>query len=227
MAIQTTVAPRQTWKLLIVAALCLVFAIWGAYDYWVRIPQRERDAARFVELQTQFNDFERRNAAMPLAQAELDRWAAVRDELDAFQGRVPEPPPKWDRPVQLWLYMIGCGVIGLPWCLWSLYSLSRRNVRLEEDGTLIHPQGSWRAEDVVGIDMNNWMEKSTAILRHRDGPTLLLDDYKHRNMHLVVGAFASRFEPDLWTAEARQVKSASQDDSESDAAEVLQRGDGD
>jgi len=219
MAIQTTVAPRQTWKLLIVAALCVVFAIWGAYDYWVRIPQRERAAVRFVELQEQFNEFERRNSTLPLAQADLDRWAAVRDEIDAFQGKVPEPPPKWDRPVQLWLYVIGCGVLGLPWCLWSLHSLSRRNVRLEEDGTLVHQGGRWSAEEIVGIDMNNWMEKSTALLQHRDGRTLLLDDYKHRNMHLIVGAFASRFHPELWTPEARQVKNVSEEAADPEPSE--------
>lgn len=220
MPIQTTVAPRQSWKLLICAALCLAFALWGAYDYWIAIPQRERDATNFQRLQESFVDFERRNAVRPLPQAELDQWAAVRDQIDAFQGRVPEPPPKWDRPVQLWLYIVGCGVLGVPWCLWALWSLKRRNVRLEEDGTLVHREGRWGAEEVSGIDMNRWMEKSVATLQHRDGATLLLDDYKHRNMHLIVGHYAHRFHPELWQADARQVKGADEERSTASVAET-------
>lgn len=220
MPIQTTVAPRQTWKLLICAVLCVVFTIWGAYSYWIGIPEAEREAKRYQELKAAFSDFEERNARMPLLQSQLDEWAAVRDEIDAFKGRVPEPPPKWDRPVKLWVYIVLCGVIGLPWTLWALVSLSRRNMRLESDGTLVFKDGRWGPDEVVDIDMNNWMEKSIAVLEHRDGRTLVLDDYKHRNMHLIVGAYAHRFHPELWTPEARQVKPAEKPAVEEPVAET-------
>jgi len=42
-----------------------------------------------------------------------------------------------------------------------------------------------------------------------------LDDYKHRNLHLIIGGIASRLYPEAWDAEAKQLKA---DEPESDAA---------
>ena len=60
-----------------------------------------------------------------------------------------------------------------------------------------------------------WMAKSIAWLVHSDGTRVKLDDYKHKNLYLIVGAIASRLHPDQWTPEAKPVKA------EQEAAEAV------
>ena len=55
--------------------------------------------------------------------------------------------------------------------------------------------------------MSEWMAKSIAHVVHADGTRLMLDDYKHRDTHLIIGAIAARLYPQDWDAEAKQIKS--------------------
>ena len=50
------------------------------------------------------------------------------------------------------------------------------------------------------------MAKSIAYVVHTQGTRVKLDDYKHRNLHLIVGGIASRLYPEAWDAEAKQIK---------------------
>ena len=51
---------------------------------------------------------------------------------------VPTNPPAYDRPVQMWLYIVGCGVMGVPWFLWQWLSVAGKRYRLDDDGTLTY-----------------------------------------------------------------------------------------
>ena len=62
-----------------------------------------------------------------------------------------------------------------------------------------------RVPEIFDIDMGRWMAKSVAWVVHADGRRLKLDDYLHRNVHLIVGALASERYPDEWDAEAKRV----------------------
>lgn len=44
--IRSTAAPSQTFRSAIIAAISLVFSVWGAYDYWVRLPNQSTAAYR-------------------------------------------------------------------------------------------------------------------------------------------------------------------------------------
>jgi len=118
-------------------------------------------------------------------------------------GSVPASPSKFDRAVQ-WMF-IACLPCVL-YFLWVYLGTVRRVYTLESDGTLKHPEGVWPSDEIAGIDMGRWMAKSTATVQHADGKTLLLDDYKHKDMHLIVGALASRFAPEDWTPDAKPIK---------------------
>jgi len=212
MAIQTSIAPRQKWWTITYFVLCLGFGLWGLYDYLVTIPRREVEAREFQQAQTRLKEIEALAVEQgELTEAQRTELAAVSARIDEFGGDVPQPPRAWDRPVQLWLYVVGCGLIGAPWFAWTLWSTSRKKYTLNDDGSLDSPEGHWSRDDIVGIDMNRWMEKSMAWVIHRDGRRLLLDDYKYRNMHLIVGALAHRFDPASWTIEAKVVKPADDD----------------
>ena len=50
------------------------------------------------------------------------------------------------------------------------------------------------------------MSKSIASVVHQDGQRVKLDDYLHKNTHLIVGTLASERYPDEWDAEAKVVR---------------------
>ena len=89
--------------------------------------------------------------------------------------------------------------------------------RLDDEGTLHTPQGTWTRPQIADIDMNRWMAKSIAWVVHNDGSRIKLDDYKFRKLNLIIGAIASRLHPDDWDDEARPVKA----DSAQRAAETV------
>ncbi|MCP3858835.1 MAG: hypothetical protein GY704_04225 [Phycisphaeraceae bacterium] len=99
--------------------------------------------------------------------------------------------------------------------------------RLEEDGTLVTPDGSFPADQITDIDMSVWMKKSIARVEV-EGPTepIVLDDYEYENVYLIVGALAHRFHPDAWTDEAKPVKDDEpEDDAEAGSEDDAETGD--
>ena len=103
--------------------------------------------------------------------------------------------------MQLWLYIVGCGVLGTPFFVWNLIVMPRAAAkwRLNEDGSLDTPEGAIPADQIANLDMSRWMAKSIATIETSDGRSIKLDDYKFRNMDLMIGALAQRFAPGEWT----------------------------
>jgi hypothetical protein len=137
----------------------------------------------------------------------LKAYEVVKAALD--QIGTPGKPSKFDRAMQ-WAFILCLPCV--PWFLWQ-YSKDKKQVAtLHDDGSLElpPPHGRWAKNDIADIDMSRWMRKSIATVVHRDGRRVVLDDYKQKRTHLIVGAIASEKYPDQWTAEAKPVKSASQ-----------------
>lgn len=128
-------------------------------------------------------------------------------------------PSGFDRQFQ-WAF-IAC-LPFFPLYLWFFLDAKRRVYRLDGDGTLHLPEGVWVQDDIVDIDMSRWMAKSVAYVQHRDGRLAKLDDYKHWNLHLIVGAIASRLYPQQWDAEAKPVKSAADEESPAETSATLE-----
>lgn len=140
-----------------------------------------------------------------------DRLHAFDIAESAVQAVATIPrPAAHDRPMQ-WLFML-C-LPAFPWLLWAVYATSRRVYRLDDDGTLHVPEGTWSQEEIADIDMGRWMRKSIAWVVHTDGRRVKLDDYKHRNLHLIIGAIASRLHPEQWDVEAKPIRKASEEES--------------
>jgi hypothetical protein len=66
--------------------------------------------------------------------------------------------------------------------------------------------GAWTREEMADIDMDRWMAKSIAWLVHTDNRRLKLDAYLHKDLHLIIGAIASRLYPDQWDDQAKPIK---------------------
>ena len=281
MAIEVRVSRGYAWRMIILAVVCLVFGVWGVYDYVVAIPHDQTLADRVELLQTSKDALETEQPYGELTPQAKKAYHAVKDELnsifqeqldqtkgdqpvtdvadfeevverfgpelkaggnmqwvallatighglvaerrlplterdfpaahDAFkqtQGAIEElgavsAPGEYDRLTQ-WAFML-C-LPSVPYFLWMYFAATRRVYRLDDEGTLSTPDGTWRQEEISDIDMGKWMAKSIAWIVPSQGRRVKLDDYKFRNLHLIVGAISARLHPDEWDSEARPVK---------------------
>ena len=122
-----------------------------------------------------------------------------------------QAPSAYDRPVQ-WLFILS--LLFVPFYGWSLMKHGPCVYRLDPDGTLHLPVGTWSKDQISDIDMNRWMAKSTAFVEHIDGTRIKLDAYIYKDLHLIIGSIAHRLHPDQWEEDGRKVKSdaSEQDD---------------
>ena len=212
MAIETSLQPRQKWWNILYAIICGGLALWGAYDYWVTIPRREAAVAAYDQAASRAEELEAKSragagasgtapgAAVQLTEAEVAEYKAAKEVVD--KGK-PTAPAAYDRPVQLWLYIVGCGVMGVPFFVYSQWQLSRKRFRLGDDGSFECNEDRFTAQQITGIDMSRWMAKSIATLEVDGGRRIELDDFKYKGVEEIVAHFAARFEPEKWTSDAR------------------------
>ena len=163
----------------------------------------------------QVKKFETQSATADLNENEKTQWNAAKKVVEEITRRndgAPTKPSPYDRTLQLWLYIIGCGVLGPPFFVWPIVQIARKQFVLEDDGTLRTPTGTFSAAQIVDIDMSRWCAKEgdrrstwTAHVVTSDGKRILLDDHDFKNMHLIIGAIAHGFMPDIWTAEGKRV----------------------
>lgn len=170
--------------------------------------------------------------ASSLSEEDRRRYDEATDtirRITAEYGGEPKQLAAWDRPLQLWLWVIGCGVLGFPFFLWPMIRMIRRRWELAEDGTLHTPWETIPLDQVTGIDMHRWCaptgsKRSTwkAWLQTSDGKRHELDDHDYLNMHLIIGFYANRFHPEEWTAEAKRVGAQTEDGGGAATAETAE-----
>lgn len=205
--ISTARKSRVIW-LVAYGILCVVLGFWGAYDYWVRIPKHESDYATFATAKEKFDRLEKQSSTKSLSASEITEYETAKTEIAGFKDGAPEPVPAYDRPLQLWVYVIGCGVLGAPWCFWGLIKLRRQRFELENDGTLIANEIRLSPNQIKSIDMSKWMSKSVATIHGTGGEEIKLDDYMMKNAHLIIGRIANRFDPGAWNKDGTKWKPA-------------------
>jgi len=202
MAIETRIQPRQTLQNVAYSVICLGLAIWGWYDYSVKIPTAEAAFAEYTAAAERNVALEQASKQRPLTEPEKADYNSVQTVLSKYKEK-PAEPAAYDRPVQLWLYIVGCGVMGVPFFVYSQWQLSRKKFRLGDDGSFACNEGQFTAGQIVGIDMSRWMAKSIATVEVEGGTKIALDDFKYQGVEEIVAHFAARFEPGKWTSDAR------------------------
>lgn len=204
MAIETRVQPRQTIQNVAYGVLCLGLGIWGWYDYAVKIPNAEAAFIAYTDAEQSKSELEELARTGTLSDAQREQYKLAESTLALFKEK-PAEPAEYDRAVQLWLYIVGCGVLGVPWFAYAQWNLSRLRFRLGDDGSFSAPEGQFSAEQITGIDMSRWMSKSIAEVEAEGGVRIRLDDYQHKGVEDIVAHFAARFEPGKWTSDARPI----------------------
>ena len=205
MAIETKIQTRQTLQNIGYAVICLGLGLWGWYDYAVTIPEMEAAYAEFVSLEETTKTLEAQSKVAPLTTEEIVRFKEAEATLKAKYTEKPDLPAAYDRAVQLWLYIVGCGVMGVPWFAYAQWQLMRHRFRLDDDGGFTADGRRFAAEEITGIDMSRWMSKSIAEVLTADGGRIALDDYKLKGVEDIVAALAARFHPGEWTSDARPI----------------------
>jgi len=204
MAIETSIQPRQTIQNVAYSVICLALGLWGWYDYSVKIPNAEAAFREYSAAAERHSAIEKLSTERPLTEAERAEFNSVRAVKEKFK-EVPSEPAAYDRPVQLWLYIVGCGAMGVPYFVLAQWQLSRRRFRLGDDGSFECVEGTFTAAQVTGIDMSRWMAKSIATVQVEGGLGIALDDFKYKGVEDIVAHFAARFEPGKWTSDARPI----------------------
>lgn len=222
MPIQTQVQSRQTAQNLAYAVICLALAIWGWYDFAVRYPAQDALHAEYQAIKSKREELRKVDPSLLSAEQRVELEAA--DTAFARFSEVPSPRSSLDYQVQIWVYMVGCGV-GVPWFLFTQFGLMRRTYRLDDDGTLHTPEGTYSSAQIVGLDLTKWMAKAIAWVEVEGGGRIKLDDYKFRYTEDIVGVLAQRFYPGEWTSDARPIGDPKSRDTKR-AAQEASSGDG-
>lgn len=204
MPIETRIQPRQTFWNCLYAVLCLALGLWGWYDYSVKIPRNEAAFAEYSTAEKAKSALEKQVQTTPLTDAEKADYNAAIATLAKYKEK-PAEPAAYDRAVQLWLYIVGCGILGTPWFVIAQWQLSRATYRLEDNGDFSGPEGRFKANELADIDMSRWMSRSIAVVVAVDGRRIQLDDYKYQRTDEIVARLAARFHPGKWTSDARPV----------------------
>lgn len=205
MAIETKVQTKLTLQNTAYAVICFGLALWGWYDYSIKIPAKQAAFDEYSAAEKTKSELENLAKATSLSDAEKEQFRTASDVLLRYKDAKPAEPAAYDRPVQLWLYIVGCGVMGVPYFVWLQLSLAKRRYRLDDDGTLHAPEGTFAPEKIAGLDLTKWMAKSIATVEVEGGTKIALDDYKYKHVEDIVAALAARFYPGEWTSDARPI----------------------
>ncbi|MEE8155030.1 MAG: hypothetical protein V3T53_08785 [Phycisphaerales bacterium] len=203
MALTTSIARHYALRQIIMAVVCLVLGLWGLYDFAIKIPAQQERYQKFENLSAEKADLEaKREERGQLTDDEIIDYEATVAQINELGS--PTKPGELDRLVK-GLAFVPC-LPFVPYFLWVYVRTKRQVYRLDDDGTLHLPQGAWPQDQIADIDMSRWMAKSIVYVVHTQGTRVKLDDYKHRNLHLIIGGIASRLYPKAWDAEAKQIK---------------------
>ena len=249
MAIEVRVSRGYAWRMIIIAVVCLVFGVWGVWDYVVAIPRDQKLSARLQLLQISKDALEteqsrsefsmKAETAHTAVLAEMNsiiqrefgesvpqeairtaeefrkafktlgekmqnmkepEWlallATIRDGLvaerrlplteeeypvahAAFEqtverirllGEVTEPG-KYDRLTQ-WAFMLCLPCV--PYYMWMFLAARRRVYRLDDEGTLHIPEGTWTQTQIAAAA---WGSSFLPDFRPRPKPDLCLQEH--------------------------------------------------
>lgn len=208
--IRTSLRKGQKIKLLVMSILCLAAAIYGGWQYWIRLPEREiifEEYRQAVEIRGVL--YEKASAGVTLTPEESETFYTVDNFVNQYADDKPQPPSKYDRILNLWLWFIG-GLSGIPFLIWPIWKYRDGGWLLYEDGTLRTPKGERIPDEKIrDIDMTAWRglinpqasNKSTwqAKLILIENRKIVLDDYLWDGLAGIIGHYAHRFHPDTWT----------------------------
>lgn len=211
--IRTSMRAGQKYKLIVLLLLCLVSAVYGGWQYWIRLPEREAIFAQYTEAVDVHNDLvakaeKQKEVGGKLTPEEVSAYEEAEATLTTYADDKPQKPSKYDGLISLLVWFIG-GLSGVPFLIWPLWKHRNGGWILAEDGTLTSPKGeTYQDASIKDIDMTTWRglinpqasNKSTwhAKLILENNRKVVLDDYPWDGVSRIIARYAHRFHPDTW-----------------------------
>ena len=219
--IRTKLRKGQKTKLLVMTLLCLVSAVYGGWQYWFRLPEREQVYTEYMAAVEELGQLEaiaiqKKELGTKLSTEQIAAYEEASAYLAKYADDKPQPPSKYDGLISLIVWFLG-GLSGIPFLLWPFWKYRNGGWILHEDGSLRTPKGvDIPADEVTGIDMSTWRglinpqasNKSTwqARLLLKDKRDLVLDDYPWDGVSAIIGQFAHHYHPETWGADGEPIK---------------------
>lgn len=208
--IRTSLRKGQKIKLLVMSILCLAAAIYGGWQYWLRLPERTAVFDEYREaVETRTLLYEKAETGQALTSQENEAFLAADAFVNEHADDKPQRPSKYDRILNLWLWFIG-GLSGIPFLIWPMWKYRNGGWILYDEGTLRTPKGERIPDEkICDIDMSSWRglinpqagNKSTwqAKLILVENRKVVMDDYLWDGLAEIIIHYAHRFHPDTWT----------------------------
>ena len=228
--IQTPMKKGRRVKLIIMIGACLISAIYGSWQVWIRIPERTREAETYRAAKDVYDTLVVAAGELKLEGGTLDdaqqlQYAESEETLSQFKDEKPQPPSKYDALINLWVWVIG-GLVSIPFMLWPFWKFRHGDWVLGDDGSLTTPRGAkYPADQLKDIDMSTWRglldpqasNKTTwqAKVILTNGQTLVIDDYLWENADMIIARLAHQFHPNTWDAGGELLKDAELNEEES------------
>lgn len=193
MAIQSRLATGYWMRKAILTVLFFGFGAWGVYDGWFAWPRQAEAWREYNEVYLPLE--QRARDGESLIGEDFRRWS----ELKARYPKAPKERTETDVWIQRWIIVPACFSIGALFLLtWGISA--KRTYTYNDDGSLIAPEGTFRADEMTGIDMTRWMSKSIAMLEIGGGPkgggkAVKLDAWIYAGLEDVIEALNRRFHP--------------------------------
>lgn len=198
MVIQSRLATSYLMRKVILTLIFFVFGCWGIYDGWIAWPRQHE---RWTEYSEVFVPLEERvQRGESLIGSDQALYLRLKDEY----SKRPRQRTDIDILLQKLLVVPVCFVVaGLFVLTWAL--AARRRYTYNEDGSLVAPEGAFRADEMTGIDMTRWMSKSIAMLEIKGGPkgggtAVKLDAWIYAGLEEIIDALNRRFHPEEYQA---------------------------
>lgn len=194
MVIQSRLASSYLMRRVILTLIFFVFGCWGIYDGWFAWPPQHKRWKEYSEVFVPLEERVRRGES--LVGSEQGLYLRLKDEY----AKPPRERTEIDIFFQKFVVVPVCFVVaGLFVATWVL--AARRRYTYNEDGSLVSPEGAFRADEMTGIDMTRWMSKSIAMLEIKGGPkaggtAVKLDAWIYAGLEEVIEALNRRFHPE-------------------------------
>lgn len=199
MATQSRLATGYWMRKAILMVLFFGFGLWGVYDGWLAWPREAAQWREYNEVYLPLEDRVRKGES--LIGEDFRSW----NELKAKYPQAPRQRTDTDVGIQRWIIVPLCFGVGALFLLtWRLSA--RRSYTYNDDGSLVAPEGAFRADEMTGIDMTRWMSKSIAMLEISGGPkgggkAVKLDAWIYANLEDIIETLNKRFHPDEYKSE--------------------------
>jgi len=229
MAIQSRLATGYWMRKVILTAIFFGFGCWGVYDGWKAWP-RQRDAWKEYQEFERLEELRRASRDEALMGEDHRRWEALRSKYP----KAPRQRSDLDVSMQRWAIVPICfSVSGLFLITWAISA--KRRYTYNDDGSLIAPEGAFRADEMTGIDMTRWMSKSIAMLEIKGGPkgggtAVKLDAWIYAGLEEVIETLNRRFHPEEYRGNGGEGESGADERdviAESELPDSLDNGDSD